>query len=166
MACYKKRVDVALGHSWSTRVLLPTERIDNMQKSIKQLEHKITEHQRQFTEQQRQITELQQMNKHRLKMLRANPLVDLVKKLCGKSPVPSSPVQNLLGHDSSRLAIPLLYIKKSIGVSLSLSAYLCQLISVNFGHFPMFNFWLPHVHPQSGHRHVYGWHQQFLSPCS
>ena len=69
-----------------------------MQKSIKQLEQDTTE-------QHRQITELQQMNKYRLKMMRANLLTDFAKKIRGKSPIPSSPVQNSLGHDSSRLAI-------------------------------------------------------------
>lgn len=105
MACYKKRIDVALGYPRLTRVLLPMECINNMQKSIKQLEQEATEQQRQLTEQQRQLTELQQINKSRLKMMRANLLTDFVKKICGKFPVPSSPVQNSLGHDSSRLAI-------------------------------------------------------------
>ena len=112
MACYKKRIDTALGYPRLTRVLLPMECINNMQKSIKQLEQEnpqlqkqITELQKQATEFQKQVTELQQINKYRLKMMRANLLTDFVKKICGKSPVPSSPVQNSLGHDSSRLAI-------------------------------------------------------------
>lgn len=105
MACYKKRIDTALGYPRLTRVLLPMECINNMQKSIKQLEQENPQLQKQVTELQKQVTELQQINRYRLKMMRANLLTDFVKKICGKSPVPSSPVQNSLGHDSSRLAI-------------------------------------------------------------
>lgn len=122
MACYKKRIDVALGYSRLTRVLLPMECINNMQKQLTEQERRLTEQQRhlteqqrhfteqlteqqrQLTEQQRQLTELQKINTSRLKMMRANLLTDFVKKICGKFPVPS-PVQNSLGHDSSRLAI-------------------------------------------------------------
>lgn len=105
MACYKKRIDTALGYPRLTRVLLPMECIHSMQNSVKQLEQETTGQQRQLTQLQKQITELQHINKYRLKMMRANLLTDFVKKICGKSPVPSSPVQNSLGHDSSRLAI-------------------------------------------------------------
>ena len=37
MACYKRRIDVALGHPRLTRVLLPMECINNMQKLINEL---------------------------------------------------------------------------------------------------------------------------------
>lgn len=95
MACYKMRIDAALGHPRSTRILLPMECIGNMRKSIKQLEQKITEHERQFTEYERKITELQgqlqqvkgqlqRINKHLLKTMRTNLLTDFVKKICGK----------------------------------------------------------------------------------
>lgn len=105
MAGYKKRIDTALGYPRSTRVLLPMDCINNMQKSIKKLEQETTDQKSQLTQLRKQMTELQQINKHRLKMMRANLLTDFVKKMCGKSPMLSSPAQNSLGHDSSRLGM-------------------------------------------------------------
>ena len=119
MACYEKRINDALGHSRSTRFLLPMECIGNMQKSIKHLEQdnmkqqqmaeqqevRITAQEVKMTAQLVQITALEHINKDWLKMMRANLFSDFVKKICGKSPVPHTPVQNSLGHDSFRLAI-------------------------------------------------------------
>lgn len=52
MACYDKKIDVALGHPRLTHVLLPMDRISNnvVQKSIKQPGQESTKQQRQLTE--------------------------------------------------------------------------------------------------------------------
>ena len=76
-----------------------------LQHKAKQQEVRFMELQHMAKQQEVRITALQHVNKHRLKMMRANLLSDFVKKICGNYPVPSTPVQNSLGHDSSRLAI-------------------------------------------------------------
>ena len=75
------------------------------QQMAEQQEVRIMAQEVEMTAQLVRITALEHTNKDWLKMMRANLLSDFVKKICGKSPVPSTPVQNLLGQDSSRLAI-------------------------------------------------------------
>ena len=53
---------------------------------------------------------LEQINHQRLCLMRANILIDFVKKICPKSHVPSTSSQNQSGHDSTRLALDAAYI--------------------------------------------------------
>lgn len=92
--------------------MLPMECIGTMKNMLKVLQEShqqqfktIEELKTQIQEQETRIQTLEQMNHQRLCLMRANILIDFVKKICPKTHVPSTSSQNQLGHESTRLAL-------------------------------------------------------------